>query len=69
MEMSQSILSRTRKQTAAHIAIFRPYADMIQGYRALAKEALTVTIRKMCLIKCVLRLQQQSKKQSMEIII
>ena len=32
---------------------FRPYAGMIQGYRALAKEALMVTIRKMYLIKCV----------------
>ena len=42
---------------------------MIQGYRALAKEALTVTIRKMYLIKCVHRLQLQSIKHAMEIII
>ena len=42
---------------------------MIQGYRALAKEALTVTIRKIYLIKCVHRLQRQSIKLAMEIII
>lgn len=36
---------------------------------ALAKEALTVTIRKMYLIKCVHRLQRQSIKHAMEIII
>lgn len=37
--------------------------------RALAKEALTVTIRKIYLIKCVHRLQRQSIKLAMEIII
>ena len=41
---------KNKKIDSCAYCAFQAYAGMIQGYRALAKEALTVTIRKMYLI-------------------